>query len=234
MTAQPAIREVAIDRAMYAVDRATRTYRYSRRNPDWARLDPAANQRNKRSIDGYVRIFPDGRQRTFTYRPPSTRPSPRREGAFPDRERPPTRTDVVKALGDRGSLWDALAEWLAATYGLEPEPLYSGTDAGWVFRYRRSGRSLVTMMPMPGAIRAVVVIGPSIADRVAELDLQPNTRRALAVTHPYPDGRWLSLDVETPRDVEDITSLIGLKSPPPRRGHAAARRTALANPGSGR
>lgn len=65
--------ELAVDRAIYLVDRATRTYRYARRNLDWAELDPAANERHKRSLVGYERIFPGGRRKTFAYRPPYAR-----------------------------------------------------------------------------------------------------------------------------------------------------------------
>jgi hypothetical protein len=65
--------ELAVDRAIYLVDRTTRTYRYGRRNPDWAELDPADNEHHKRSLVGYERIFPDGRRTVFTYRPPYAR-----------------------------------------------------------------------------------------------------------------------------------------------------------------
>jgi hypothetical protein len=74
-----AIQQIAIDRAIYAVDRVTRTYRYAARNPGWSRLDPVENEHNKRSIDGFVRIFPDGSRKTFRYRPPYTTP-PSRHG----------------------------------------------------------------------------------------------------------------------------------------------------------
>ena len=60
-------RELKIDRAVYLVDDGTRTYRFLRRNPDWEKLDPDENDKNKRQIDGYTRIFTDGRSKTFRY-----------------------------------------------------------------------------------------------------------------------------------------------------------------------
>ena len=68
-----ATEELPVDRAIYLVDRTTRTYRYVRRNPGWADLDPAENEGHKQSLAGYVRIFPDGRRKIFTYRPPYLR-----------------------------------------------------------------------------------------------------------------------------------------------------------------
>jgi hypothetical protein len=145
------------------------------------------------------------------------------DGAFLDPTRAPSRTALADALGDRLHLWDRLASWIEATYGVEPEPLFYGRDSGWVVRYRRSGKSLVTMLPMRHGMKVVVVVGPSVADQVPGLDLQPAVRRAYRSAHPYADGRWLNLAVEDPRDVDDITRLIALKSPPPRRPRRRTR-----------
>jgi len=64
--------ELEIDRAVYVIDEETKTYRYHRRNPNWRNLDPGENERNKGHLDGYTRIFPDGRRKVFRYRPPYT------------------------------------------------------------------------------------------------------------------------------------------------------------------
>jgi hypothetical protein len=58
-------REVNIDRAFYLVDDETRTYRFLRQNPDWKKCDPKANEANKQSIDGYIRIFRNGKMKKF-------------------------------------------------------------------------------------------------------------------------------------------------------------------------
>ena len=61
-------RELEIDRAVFLVDDETRTYRFLRRNPDLQNLNPELNEGNKRQIDGYTRIFRDGRKKTFRFR----------------------------------------------------------------------------------------------------------------------------------------------------------------------
>jgi hypothetical protein len=70
--------ELSVDRAVYLVDDATKTYRYLRRNPVWRNLDPDDNLRNKRRLAGYTRVFPDGRTAPFRYRPPYTTASDQR------------------------------------------------------------------------------------------------------------------------------------------------------------
>ncbi len=58
-------RKLKIDRAVYHVDDRTRTYRYLQRNPEWDRLSRDRNEANKKALDGYTRIFRDGRTRTY-------------------------------------------------------------------------------------------------------------------------------------------------------------------------
>jgi hypothetical protein len=61
-------RQVKIDRAIYLADGRTRTYRFLKRNPAWKSLSLQENELNKKSIDGYTRIFRDGSTRVFRYR----------------------------------------------------------------------------------------------------------------------------------------------------------------------
>jgi hypothetical protein len=56
-----------IDRALYEVDDETRTYRYHGRNSDWGKLRQEENTKNKQSIDGYTRIFPNGKRKIFRF-----------------------------------------------------------------------------------------------------------------------------------------------------------------------
>lgn len=58
-------RELRIDRAVYLVDDVAKTYRYLRRNQEWVGLPPEENESNKRTIDGYRRVFRDGQTKRY-------------------------------------------------------------------------------------------------------------------------------------------------------------------------
>jgi hypothetical protein len=60
-------REIAVDQAIYLANDETKTYRFLRRNPVWEKVDPEIREQNKQSLDGYTRIFPDGRKKVFRY-----------------------------------------------------------------------------------------------------------------------------------------------------------------------
>jgi hypothetical protein len=57
-----------IDKALYEVDDKRRIYKYYGRNPDWKSLSKEENKSNKKRIDGYTRIFPNGKQKVFHYK----------------------------------------------------------------------------------------------------------------------------------------------------------------------
>lgn len=129
----------------------------------------------------------------------------------------PGAHDVAATVRSGRPRWDRLVDWIGTTYGVVGEPLCSGHDSGWVLRFRRSGKALLTLSPRAdGGFEALVVIGPSAWESVASVPLSPTIREAWDAARPYPDGRWLFLDVTDDGIVGDIERLIALKSPPPR------------------
>ena len=143
---------------------------------------------------------------------------------FPDPARTPVDAEFVEAVGPAAPRWRALTSWVTDHYGLAPEPIYFGHDSGWCLRYRRGGRTLLTLIPRDEAFRALVVVGPSAWASAAGADLGPTVRATWDGARPYPDGRWLWLDVADDETVAGIETLVAIKSPPPRhpRTRAAA------------
>ncbi len=132
---------------------------------------------------------------------------------------PPTTVDMALGISDRDRpLWLGITDWLAATYGIAGELAWADEDSGWVLRYRRNGRALTTLMPnVAGGFSALVVVGPSCLAAALAAPLSDETREALAFATPYADGRWLWLRVSDAAVVDDIRTLLLVKSPPPKR-----------------
>lgn len=58
-------KELKIDKAIYLIDDASKTYIFLKRNPDWKSLTSKENELNKKHIDGYRRILKDGSTRRY-------------------------------------------------------------------------------------------------------------------------------------------------------------------------
>lgn len=145
------------------------------------------------------------------------------EVPFPDPSQAPPHDALVEAVGPARDRWLRLEAWLHDTYGLDGEPIFFGRDSGWCVRYRRGGKALLTLIPGDAAFRTLVVVGPSAWQAAGSLELSPRTKAAWDGARPYPDGRWLWLDVDDDATVEDVEHLVALKSPPPRHPRLAAR-----------
>jgi hypothetical protein len=144
-------------------------------------------------------------------------------GVLLDRDAVPSVEDFPAACSLERRRCADLVSWVGSTYGVVGEPLFSGRESGWTLRFSRSGKALLTLLPLAGGgLRALVVVGPSAWEAVANAELSEPIRVAWAAAHPYPDGRWLWPIVDSDAVVEDIKRLVVLKSPPPRRPRALA------------
>ena len=55
-----------IGKALYEIDRRTKTYWYYGRNPE--KVSNEEEEQNKIKIDGFTRLFKDGRTKEFRYK----------------------------------------------------------------------------------------------------------------------------------------------------------------------
>ncbi len=116
-------------------------------------------------------------------------------------------------LGERFELWRALVaavERMGGRGGWR----WEGPKHGWSWKSKRAGKPFLTLVPEPGAFRALVVLGRDDAAAAAALPLGPRMRATYDGARQYPDGRWLFQTVETAEDVDDLVLLLRLKLPP--------------------
>lgn len=138
-------------------------------------------------------------------------------GCFTDKARPPTTEAMNEALGGALPLWNALLRVLADVYGAGGELRFYGRNYGWALRFRRSGRTLLSLYPGEGSFTAQVVVSPAQAENAMWVALGRKVRAVLETTHEYPEGRWLYIPVASEQDVRAIQQLLALKGKPVRR-----------------
>jgi len=135
------------------------------------------------------------------------------EAVVLDSSAPPSEADIEQLLGPATRAWHTVREGLTAM-GATTAWTWGGARHGWELRCTRAGRPFTTLTPQPGAFRALVIIGPSLAAEAAALPLNRTARTVFEAAHAYPDGRWLFLPVVSPGDAEDVLVLLELKLPP--------------------
>jgi len=130
-----------------------------------------------------------------------------------ERECEPTEDQMLKWIGKGAVLWCDLREYLASGYDHVPELDFGGKKYGWSIRYRKSGKTLVTLFPESGGFTALVVLGKKeIVKAEAVLDkLSMKVRKLFRETNQLHDGRWLWLRPTSKADLESIKMLLNAK-----------------------
>lgn len=135
-------------------------------------------------------------------------------GIFLDVEHQPTGTEVLDTLGAKKSLWQELTRFLADNYPVEGEWTFGGKKYGWSLRYRKSGKTLVTLYPEKSKFIAQIVLGQAEVAQALALKLGKNVRTILQQTPQLHDGRWLFINANSKQDVQDIQKLLQIKRKP--------------------
>ena len=132
-----------------------------------------------------------------------------------DEDHTPSESDILAAIGEREQ-WLELRGYLEQHYDFLPELVYYGKTYGWTIRYRKSGKTLISLFPEQGAFTALVVLGRKEAEKAAKRlsELSQATRRLIGSEKQLHDGKWLWIRILEPSQVHDIKLLLTAKRKP--------------------
>lgn len=127
----------------------------------------------------------------------------------------PTEKDFLALIGPGAGLWTELRAWLAENYGgHRPELSVGKKEHDWTIRYRRSGKTLVTLMPEEGGFCALVVLGKDEVEKTHQAKLNGSVRQVFKKSKQYHDGRWLWIRPKIKSDLASVKVLLAVKRQP--------------------
>jgi hypothetical protein len=133
-------------------------------------------------------------------------------GAFTDKNRQPTDTEVCETIGPRLQAWQALVQFIRENYPVQEDfKFLYGKKYGWALRFRVSGELLTSLYPTQNGFTAQVILNPAAVEQAQRMKLAKNARQAIAKAHPYPEGRWLFIPIESKSDIRDLQRLLVLR-----------------------
>ena len=177
-------------------------------------LDPDDRDTLREAVSLVEEATPLPKKKTPKKRTPAEGPVPW-DVAWPQQMKP--------ALSDIGAwvknpLLEELMAWMGETYQAEPLVEFSrcSLDKGWNIKYKKGSKSLCVLYIRQGWFTAMVTLG---AKQVAELEpLLPTFsaafRKKYEETPVFNGGKWLTLDVKKPKQLEEVQRLILLKAKP--------------------
>lgn len=132
----------------------------------------------------------------------------------------PTEKQMLRLLGKRAPFWSSLREYLGNCYP-QCVPVFTieGKDKSYTIRYRKSGKTLVTLYPAGNSLTVLVVLGKKEVAKVEQFE-NKLSKKIYDLFHnvkQYHDGRWLWIKPSTQKDIESIKMLLSTKRRPKHR-----------------
>lgn len=135
-----------------------------------------------------------------------------------DRTREPSETDIIAFISNSDAIvaWKQLQNYLDTHYDLLIETIYYGDKYGWLVRYRKSGRTIVSLFPEKNSFSVLIVYGKKEIDKFSaqESEFLPAIVEIFRNTKKLHDGKWLWIRVTDSAYFEDLKKLIAIKRKP--------------------
>lgn len=133
-------------------------------------------------------------------------------------DHPPTDTEVAAWIGRKTfQYWQRIVQLIEERYPgvFIPEWLFGGKKHGWSFRYKKS-KSFCTMIPEKSRFSLLIVFGAEERARVEAVkkSLLSSTQKKYDMATTYHDGKWLLLNIDNNRIVDDVIRLLIIKRKP--------------------
>jgi hypothetical protein len=132
-------------------------------------------------------------------------------GIFTDKNHPPTMKQILTALGDKRSAWEEFVAFVRAKYPSQEEFKFYGKNYGWALRFRKGGKSLLSLYPSQDGFIVQVILSEAAVQATRDLKLGRCVRQVIEGAHPYPEGRWLYVPIKSQKDMKDVQQLLAVK-----------------------
>ncbi len=129
-------------------------------------------------------------------------------------ERIPEEAELRAMLGESAvAAWDGVREFLDAHYVLDPQWDKGGKAAVYQCRYRRGGKTTVTLLFKPGELGCMMVFGAAEREKVEQLrgSLSPEALAAYVGAPTYHDGKWVWFSMRDSALLPDVITLLPVK-----------------------
>jgi hypothetical protein len=135
-----------------------------------------------------------------------------------DKAQEPSETGIINFISDTNATatWKQLQKYMKTHYDLLAETIYYGDKYGWVKRYRKSGRTIISLFPEKNSFTLLIVYGKKEIDKFTaqETEFIPAIVEVFRNTKKLHDGKWLWIRVTSPTFLESLKKLIAIKRKP--------------------
>ncbi len=140
-------------------------------------------------------------------------------GAFIDKAHSPSPEEIQSCLASQWTAWQELNRFVQEGYKTSGELKYYGKNYGWAVRYKKGGKSLISLYPSKDAFTAQIIFTDAEMQQAKATGIGDGIIQIFEKANPYSEGRWLFIPVRTAADLQDIKKMLAIKSHGLERNH---------------
>ncbi len=133
---------------------------------------------------------------------------------------PVTDTELQTVLSPKlFTLWQKTVGKIEAAYEMEKEWDKGGKAAKFLLRFRRGGKTLVTLIPLENDVDLMVVYGKDERVKFEDQmkDFSPAVVDGYQQAKTYHDGKWIRYSLSDKNVQRDLMALLAIKRRPNRK-----------------
>ena len=127
----------------------------------------------------------------------------------------PTLDEMRSFIGDT-THFNKIFAFIDENYDFNPEIVYGGKKFGVLIRYRRSGKTLLSLFPEKNCFSCVLVYGKKEVEQFenGKHEFSDNIRAIFDETRQYHDGKWMLIRIEDGTYMGELMEMIKIKKKP--------------------
>ena len=81
-------------------------------------------------------------------------------GVFTDKGHAPTAEQISESIGSRRAAWEDIVQVIRESYSHQEDWRFYGKNYGWALRFRKGGKTLVSLYPAEGSFTVQLIFRP--------------------------------------------------------------------------
>lgn len=124
--------------------------------------------------------------------------------------------NIIEGLGKSITAWKELVIYILGNYDVNPVLFANDIKGVNVIRFRKSGKTLITLEPKNNIFIVLLVLGKKEVENTNSIfpRLSNEMKVLITKTEQLHDGKWLFMDISKKSQLNDIKLLLGVKKKP--------------------
>lgn len=131
---------------------------------------------------------------------------------FVDRNCKPTLNEIFEVVSTSNINLQSLLNIIERKFKAKSEFKFYGKNYGWALNFQKSGKSFISIYPGNGIYTVQIILDKNQVIDAMNSNITECAKGIISSTEEIHEGRWIYIKVTSERDINDIETLLFIRS----------------------